>query len=62
MKSTSNIIDHRLYEAVVSDILMIHEIPHTDPERLAIIRELIFNVISIYLEKQIAGETPEEIQ
>lgn len=61
-KSTSSIIDHGIYEEVVSEILMIHEIPNTDPERLTIIRELIFNVISLYQQKQVADKVTQEIQ
>lgn len=58
----NSLIDHAKYEEVVAEILMIHEIPNTDPERLVIIREIIFNVISIYQQKLIAGKTPQEIQ
>lgn len=58
----NSLIDHQKYEQVVEEILLIHEIPNTDPERLTMIRELIFNVISLYQQKQVAGKTPQEIQ
>lgn len=61
-EKTSSIIDHKTYEDVVSEILMIHEISSTDPEQLILIRELIFNVISIYQHKLITDQEPQEIQ
>jgi len=61
-EKTSSIIDHKVYEDVVSEILMIHEIDNTDPERLILIRELIFNTISLYQHKLLTDERPQEIQ
>ena len=62
IESTSNIIDHRVYEEVAAEIMMIHEIPTTDPEQITLIRELIFNVISLYQQKLLTDEKPGEIQ